>query len=102
MPIDGFLQALAKDRQNMAFGMILSGTASDGTLGARAVKVEGGITFAQEEQNACITSSFSFTSIWMLSSSSGPTSTAANDVCRVSPLPNGLIRTRRCTPISLC
>jgi two-component system, chemotaxis family, CheB/CheR fusion protein len=48
MPIDAFLQALAKDRQNMAFGMILSGTASDGTLGARAVKAEGGITFAQD------------------------------------------------------
>jgi two-component system CheB/CheR fusion protein len=48
MPIDGFLQALARDRQNMAFGIILSGTASDGTLGARALKAEGGITFAQE------------------------------------------------------
>jgi len=52
MPIDGFLQALAKDRQNMAFGMILSGTASDGTLGARAVKAEGGITFAQDPTSA--------------------------------------------------
>jgi two-component system, chemotaxis family, CheB/CheR fusion protein len=48
MPIDSFLQALAVDRQNGAFGVILSGTASDGTLGARAVKDEGGITFAQE------------------------------------------------------
>jgi two-component system CheB/CheR fusion protein len=52
MPIDGFLQALAKDRQNVAFGIILSGTASDGTLGARAIKAEGGITFAQEPASA--------------------------------------------------
>jgi len=48
MPIDGFLQALARDCQNMAMGIILSGTASDGTVGARAIKAEGGITFAQD------------------------------------------------------
>lgn len=29
--------------------MILSGTASDGTLGLRAIKAEGGITFAQDD-----------------------------------------------------
>ncbi len=52
MPIDGFLQALAKDRQNVAFAVILSGTASDGTLGARAIKAEGGITFAQDPVSA--------------------------------------------------
>jgi two-component system, chemotaxis family, CheB/CheR fusion protein len=52
MPIDDFLQALGKDRQNGAFAVILSGTASDGTLGARAIKVEGGITFAQEPSSA--------------------------------------------------
>ncbi len=52
MPIDGFLQALAKDRQNMAFAVILSGTASDGTLGVRAIKAEGGITFAQDPASA--------------------------------------------------
>ena len=52
MPIDDFLQALGKDRQNGAFAVILSGTASDGTLGARAIKAEGGITFAQEPSSA--------------------------------------------------
>ncbi len=30
--------------------MILSGTASDGTAGLRAIKGEGGITFVQETQ----------------------------------------------------
>jgi two-component system CheB/CheR fusion protein len=52
MPIDRFMEALAKDRQNGAFGIILSGTASDGTLGARAIKAEGGITFAQQPESA--------------------------------------------------
>jgi two-component system CheB/CheR fusion protein len=52
MPVDLFLLALAKERQNMAFGVILSGTASDGTLGTRAIKAEGGITFAQDPSSA--------------------------------------------------
>jgi len=52
MPIDDFLQSLAKDSGNMAFGIVLSGTASDGTLGLKAIKAEGGITFAQEPTSA--------------------------------------------------
>jgi two-component system CheB/CheR fusion protein len=52
LPIDEFLQALARDHQNLAFGVILSGTASDGTLGVRAIKAEGGITFAQDPHSA--------------------------------------------------
>ena len=52
MPIDDFLQSLAKDSSNMAFGIVLSGTASDGTLGLKAIKAEGGITFAQEPTSA--------------------------------------------------
>lgn len=52
MAIDKFLQALAKDRGNLAFGIVLSGTASDGTIGLKAIKAEGGITFAQEPSSA--------------------------------------------------
>ena len=52
MPIDFFLRALAADRGNKAFGVILSGTASDGTLGLQAIKAAGGITFAQEMRTA--------------------------------------------------
>ncbi|HXH40018.1 MAG TPA: CheR family methyltransferase, partial [Thermoanaerobaculia bacterium] len=37
------------DLGSRAIGVILSGTASDGTLGTKAIKVEGGITFAQNE-----------------------------------------------------
>ena len=47
--IDSFLESLAQDRQEQAIGVILSGTASDGTLGLEAIKAEGGITFAQDE-----------------------------------------------------
>jgi two-component system CheB/CheR fusion protein len=52
MPIDGFFKTLAKDRGHLAFGIILSGTASDGTLGLKAIKAEGGITLAQEPSSA--------------------------------------------------
>ncbi len=52
MPIDDFFQSLAQDRQNNAIGVILSGMASDGTLGLQAIKAAGGITFAQSEDSA--------------------------------------------------
>ncbi|MGH9437340.1 MAG: chemotaxis protein CheB, partial [Terriglobia bacterium] len=52
LPIDLFLQSLAVDRGDRAIGVILSGTASDGTLGLQAIKSENGITFAQDEQSA--------------------------------------------------
>ena len=52
LPIDDFLESLAKDRTNLAFGVVLSGTASDGTIGLQAIKAEGGITFAQDPQTA--------------------------------------------------
>ena len=52
LPVDHFLRALAEDQGARAIGVILSGTASDGTLGLKAVKVEGGITFAQEPESA--------------------------------------------------
>ena len=52
LPVDDFLQSLAQDRQSNAIGIILSGTASDGTLGMQAIKAAGGITFAQSEDSA--------------------------------------------------
>ncbi|HKQ73946.1 MAG TPA: chemotaxis protein CheB [Blastocatellia bacterium] len=51
-PIDVFLRSLAEDQNSRAIGIILSGTATDGTLGLEAVKAEGGITFAQEPKSA--------------------------------------------------
>src|SRR6266849_3533826 len=52
MPIDRFLRSLAEDQGSNAIGVVLSGTASDGTLGLAAIKAEGGITFAQDEKSA--------------------------------------------------
>ena len=52
LPIDYFFSALANDRGDQAIGVILSGTASDGTQGCTAIKVAGGITFAQDEKSA--------------------------------------------------
>ena len=47
--IDFFFESLAQDQRERAIGVILSGTATDGTLGLEAIKAEGGITFAQDE-----------------------------------------------------
>jgi two-component system, chemotaxis family, CheB/CheR fusion protein len=47
--IDYFFESLAQDQRERAVGVILSGTASDGTLGLEAIKAEAGITFAQDE-----------------------------------------------------
>ena len=52
MPIDTFFRALADDQLGNAVGVILSGTATDGTLGLSAIKNQGGITFAQSPESA--------------------------------------------------
>lgn len=52
LPIDYFFQSLAEECGDQAIGVILSGTASDGTEGCRAIKAAGGITFAQDEASA--------------------------------------------------
>src|SRR6185436_9071337 len=46
--IDHFLLSLAKEARERAIGIILSGSASDGAAGIKAIKGEGGITFAQD------------------------------------------------------
>jgi PAS domain S-box-containing protein len=46
--IDFFFESLAKDQGDRAIGVILSGNATDGTLGLEAIKEAGGITFAQD------------------------------------------------------
>lgn len=47
--IDFFFTALAPVYKSNAIGIILSGTANDGTEGVKEIKAEGGITFAQDE-----------------------------------------------------
>ena len=51
-PIDFFMRELAESRDARSIGVVLSGTASDGTRGLAAIKAEGGITFAQDEKSA--------------------------------------------------
>ncbi len=52
MSADLFFQALALAYGRDAIGVVLSGTASDGTLGLEAIKAAGGVTFAQEARTA--------------------------------------------------
>ena len=52
MPIDAFLRSLAEDQGERAIGIILSGTATDGTLGLRAVHGAGGVCMVQEPATA--------------------------------------------------
>ena len=47
--IDVFFRSLAEDRGSRAIGIVLSGADSDGALGCKALKTEGGITFAQDD-----------------------------------------------------
>ena len=52
MPVDRFFRSLADDQAGKAIGVVLSGSASDGSQGVRAIKAAGGITFAQEPATA--------------------------------------------------
>ncbi|MEI8079391.1 MAG: chemotaxis protein CheB, partial [bacterium] len=47
LPIDFFFRSLAQDQHERAIGIVLSGTGSDGTLGVRDIKGEGGMVMAQ-------------------------------------------------------
>ena len=52
LPIDYFFRSLAEDQRERAVGIILSGTASDGTLGIKTIKGATGMTMAQEPESA--------------------------------------------------
>ncbi|MBE0435533.1 MAG: PAS domain-containing protein [Methylomicrobium sp.] len=52
LPIDSFFRALADDQHEGAIGVILSGMASDGTLGLRAIKENAGLTLVQSPDSA--------------------------------------------------
>jgi two-component system CheB/CheR fusion protein len=52
MPIDHLFRSLAAIQRDRAIAVLLSGGGTDGTLGFQAVKAEGGITIAQDEQTA--------------------------------------------------
>ncbi|TFF90721.1 MAG: PAS domain-containing protein, partial [Promethearchaeota archaeon] len=52
LPIDHFFRSLASDQREKAIGIVLSGTGSDGTLGIRDIKGEGGIAMIQDPVSA--------------------------------------------------
>jgi two-component system CheB/CheR fusion protein len=51
-PIDSFFRSLAEDQGERAIAVILSGTGTNGSLGLRFIKAEGGIALAQEPDSA--------------------------------------------------
>ena len=51
LPIDFFFRSLAQDQRERAICIVLSGTGSDGTLGVRAIKGEGGMVMAQNPES---------------------------------------------------
>jgi len=51
-PINDFMISLASEQKTQAIGIVLSGTGNDGTEGLKAIKAEGGITFAQDPDTA--------------------------------------------------
>ena len=52
LPIDSFFKSLAKEQPGQAIGLILSGMGSDGTLGLRAIKENGGFAGVQTPESA--------------------------------------------------
>ncbi|MGM0500775.1 MAG: chemotaxis protein CheB, partial [Bacillota bacterium] len=52
MPIDVFFRSLAQGQSERAICVILSGTGSDGTLGLRTIKGEGGMAMVQKPNTA--------------------------------------------------
>ncbi|MEG3896420.1 MULTISPECIES: chemotaxis protein CheB [unclassified Microcoleus] len=52
MPGDAFFTSLAIDRGHKAIAVVLSGGDGDGSLGLKAIKAAGGMTFAQSQDTA--------------------------------------------------
>jgi two-component system CheB/CheR fusion protein len=51
-PVDSFFRSLAEDQGERAIAIVLSGTGTNGSLGLRFIKAEGGIAIAQEPDTA--------------------------------------------------
>lgn len=52
LPIDMFFESLAQHHKEKAIGVILSGTGSDGTRGARAIKENDGMIMVQDPEQS--------------------------------------------------
>lgn len=52
LPVDVFFHALAVEQKELAIGVVLSGTMSDGAMGIRHIKEHGGLVIAQTPDTA--------------------------------------------------
>lgn len=52
MPINYFFTSLAQDQKDKSVGIILSGYGSDGSIGLKAIKANGGICISQDPSTA--------------------------------------------------
>jgi two-component system, chemotaxis family, CheB/CheR fusion protein len=52
LPIDYFFRALADDQRERSVGVILSGMGTDGTLGLKKIKEDGGVVLVQDPATA--------------------------------------------------
>lgn len=52
LPIDFLFRSLAADQREKAIGIILSGNGTDGTLGLKAIKEQGGMVMVEEPTSA--------------------------------------------------
>ena len=52
LPIDFFFRSLAEDQREHSVGIILSGMGTDGTLGIKAIKENGGMVLVQDPASA--------------------------------------------------
>ena len=52
LPIDRFLRSLAADRKDRTVAILLTGSGSDGLLGIREIKNEGGLVLVQDPESA--------------------------------------------------
>ncbi|HEV7135141.1 MAG TPA: chemotaxis protein CheB [Steroidobacteraceae bacterium] len=51
-PVDDFFRSLAREQQERAIAVVLSGTGTNGTAGAQAIKAAGGLCIAQDPETA--------------------------------------------------
>jgi two-component system, chemotaxis family, CheB/CheR fusion protein len=51
-PIDELFASIAREQQDQAIGIVLSGMGSDGTAGLQAIRARGGLTLAQQPETA--------------------------------------------------
>ena len=52
LPIDDFFHSISREYSDDAIGVVLSGSGSDGSSGARAIKASGGLVFVQSVNEA--------------------------------------------------